>query len=309
MPTQEERVRDALLAAQMYEPRPTIKTLYNLTDEKIMKCRERIPEKELFGNFRFKPQTTAERIADTVATNLGLKMPKHVSINSKSPPRKRGFFDTLPSQRSPTVQGSQVSPRSRLTETKSTLQPSGLRKSLSNRDITKAKQQKESALKARNRSVPFNQSKYMKYKEVADRPKTFFKGATEFLQGAEKSALADKDQTLKKILDDQAVTRVYEDRKQEGLVRDYINKGLLPENSIRYKNKINLNSIMENRQRFYAIDSGFSDLNSTLQTRNRTAIRTANSPNSMNVTPLRLNTGGTAQAMQFPVASRMTNHL
>ena len=59
----------------MYEREPTIKATKNMTDIKILNCRERKPEKELFGTFRFKPTSQNERIAEAVATNLRLRLP------------------------------------------------------------------------------------------------------------------------------------------------------------------------------------------------------------------------------------------
>lgn len=60
----------------MYETRPNMRTLRNWTVEKAMGCRAREPHKELFGDFKFKATTTAERIADKLANNLGIEMPK-----------------------------------------------------------------------------------------------------------------------------------------------------------------------------------------------------------------------------------------
>jgi hypothetical protein len=124
---------------------------------------------------------------------------------------------------------------------------------------------KNSALKARHTSLPMNSTRHTKMKEIQDRPKTFFKGATEFLQGGEYSALADKDETLKKILDDQAVVRVYEDRERTSLVQDYINRGLLPEKALKSKRNINLNSVCS-AMKASGLDSRFSDMNSARMT-------------------------------------------
>ena len=58
--------------------------------------------------------------------------------------------------------------------------------------------------------------------------KTFFKGAVEYLQGGEMSSMADNDDSLKKILDDQLVMRKYTEKMNEGQLQDFINQGLLP---------------------------------------------------------------------------------
>ena len=48
------------------------------TDEQIMELRPKIPTKHLSRDFRFKPVTEAERIADSISRNTGIKFQKSV---------------------------------------------------------------------------------------------------------------------------------------------------------------------------------------------------------------------------------------
>ena len=63
------------------------------------------------------------------------------------------------------------------------------------------------------------------------------------MAGSDYSALADKDETLKKILDDQAVTRVYEKRQRQQKVQDFINNGILPPKALKSDRTINVHAI------------------------------------------------------------------
>jgi hypothetical protein len=50
------------------------------TDERIMNLRPRQENKELSRTFRFKATSQAERIADSVALNTGVKFPKSLMV-------------------------------------------------------------------------------------------------------------------------------------------------------------------------------------------------------------------------------------
>lgn len=104
-----------------------------------------------------------------------------------------------------------------------------MRRSLSTKEITKVKR-KDPAIKQRHTSLPPNIKAVL---DLANRPKTFFKGAVEFVQHTERSSLADNDDTLRKILDDSAVVSVFEDRQKLSVIQDYVNKGLLPESALK----------------------------------------------------------------------------
>ena len=58
--------------------------------------------------------------------------------------------------------------------------------------------------KLRHASVPFNKSIYAKTnaQESSATPKTFFKGAVEFLRASKNNSLGDQDKGVMKILDD-----------------------------------------------------------------------------------------------------------
>ena len=61
--------------------------------------------------------------------------------------------------------------------------------------------------KLRHCSVPFNKSFYARTnaKESSQTPKTFFKGAVEFLRASKNNSLGDQDKGVMKILDDTQV--------------------------------------------------------------------------------------------------------
>ena len=77
----------------------------------------------------------------------------------------------------------------------------------------------------RHPSVPYNRSTYSKTNKEG--PKSFFKGAVEFLQASDRNSLGDRDQSLKKILDDSKVQKHYNEKVKESLDQDMANYGLL----------------------------------------------------------------------------------
>ena len=62
--------------AKILSREPTVKATKNMSDIRVLNCRERKPDRELYGAFRFKPSTQTDRIADAVANNLRLKLPQ-----------------------------------------------------------------------------------------------------------------------------------------------------------------------------------------------------------------------------------------
>ena len=82
--TKDERVKDALQRNSILESSPNPKTLTNHTAEKVMNLRPRQENKELAHTFRFKPAIQAERIAESVAINLGTAMPKSMAASRES---------------------------------------------------------------------------------------------------------------------------------------------------------------------------------------------------------------------------------
>ena len=72
-----------MIRNSILESSPNPKTLTNETAEMVMKLRPRNEQKELSRTFRFKATSQAERIAETVAINLGKQQPKSYMIDKQ----------------------------------------------------------------------------------------------------------------------------------------------------------------------------------------------------------------------------------
>ena len=81
--------------------------------------------------------------------------------------------------------------------------------------------------KLRHASVPFNKSIYARTnaQESSTSPKTFFKGAVEFLRASKNNSLGDQDHGVKKILDDTDVQKHFEKSVKKSNKDDVINSG------------------------------------------------------------------------------------
>ena len=89
-------------------------------------------------------------------------------------------------------------------------------------DTRRTQHEKESD---RHSSVqPFNKSIYGKMHPK--QPRSHFKASVEFLQATQRSSLGDGDQTLKKILDDNRVQQVFNERVQVSHKEDDIRSGI-----------------------------------------------------------------------------------
>ena len=73
--------------------------------------------------------------------------------------------------------------------------------------ITKPK--KGGPFTQRGFSVPFNKSVYMKVPEFRERPTSYFKAAEEFTTGVRKMTVVDKNESVKKILEDDDVLKSF----------------------------------------------------------------------------------------------------
>lgn len=219
--------QEAVTHNAIYECSPTRKSLNNETSEMVMNLRPRVETKELSRHFRFKPTNQAERIADTISANTGQCYIKSVMVSKdrRSPRRHRHSIHRSTNE-SPSVDsyGRHKSPVSksglttRLSQVDSTMRSSTVRRT-TNTDRARNTQQRVT----RTLNLPFNKTVYAKMAEEQVQPKTFFKGAVEFLQANERSSLADTDDGLKKILDDSLVHRKYKEHARQSQELDLVN--------------------------------------------------------------------------------------
>ena len=146
--------------AKIFTREPTIKATKMMTDIKILNCRERKPERELYGAFKFKPSTQTERIADTVANNLRLKLPqkkvRRLNFNQTYDDSRPGSVEQANSSTSPRG-GQSVYQNTIVSDQRSPKRSSVMRTSHSNKDFTQSRMK---SLKNRHQSVPFNKSRY-----------------------------------------------------------------------------------------------------------------------------------------------------
>ena len=74
--TKNERLQEAIKRHGIFESSPTRAAITRETVEMTMNLRPRQEDKELSRTFRFKPTIQAERIADTISLNTGVKFQK-----------------------------------------------------------------------------------------------------------------------------------------------------------------------------------------------------------------------------------------
>ena len=182
-----------------------------------MKLRPRNEQKELSRTFRFKATSQAERIAETVATNLGKQQPKSYMIDKQKIKKIEKRIDALtldPRHTEPR----HIEPRnnrdtnnfgsimSGASSSPSRMKGSQLRAQSTSKVQNPSRTMQNSIQTVRHASVvPYNKSRFAK-RAPPDMSRTFFKGATEYMiaTGTDNS-LADNDHALKKILDDSKV--------------------------------------------------------------------------------------------------------
>lgn len=177
-----------------------------------MKLRPRNEQKELSRTFRFKATSQAERIAETVATNLGKQQPKSYMIDKQRMKKIDKRIDAL------TLDPRHTEPRnnrdtnnfgsimSGASSSPSRMNGSQIRAQSTSKMQNPSRTMQNSIQTVRHASVaPYNKSRFAK-RGPPDMSRTFFKGATEYMiaTGTDNS-LADNDHALKKILDDSKV--------------------------------------------------------------------------------------------------------
>jgi len=166
-----------------------------------MNLRPREEHKELSRCFRFAATSQAERIAASVAHNIGTMLPKSIMVDKKGA-GSRSIREELNAQMTSVAQFGTVL-------TGLINRGAEVRVSSSSRcDNTSRTLARNSPVQPRHSSVvPYNKSVFSKRNPQPQ--KTFFKGAVEYLLASDRNSLGDKDQTLKKILDDSKVQKRY----------------------------------------------------------------------------------------------------
>lgn len=192
----DERIKDALKRHEILESSPTRRALTKETVETTMNLRPRQEDKELSRTFRFKPTIEAERIADAISLNTGVKF-----VKSFMPPNQKLATSGV-DQQAARNRGSIMTTQTSRIESKARA-GSTFRASLAEGGATN---KVFGGVRMRHASVqPFNKTIYSKGRNGLDHSKTFFKGAAEYMQVQDSSlrnSLAQDDGIIKKILDD-----------------------------------------------------------------------------------------------------------
>ena len=202
--------------------------------------RPREEEKELSRTFRFKPTNDAERIADAVSLNTGKKFLKAIM----HPNQKRIVAVRTSDEGKRTNVGSIMSTRGSNFDT-------SIRGGSTIRGRLREDSKRFVDVKARHASVqPYNKSIYAKGRNSKEQTKTFFKGATEFMQVQAsnhiRNSLAKDDGIIKKILDDSKVVTNFKASVKKSKEEDMVNAGLTQRSKHKVRKIININSAFLN---------------------------------------------------------------
>lgn len=233
------------------------------SDEKIMNLRPRHENKELSRTFRFKATSQAERIAESVALNTGVNFPKsQMHPNDVDTMKIRAKDNKRTEQKA--MQNSTNHFGSLMTSTHSGIPDSKRASSTSRCMNTSRTMVRNSMSKSRHQSVaPFNKSIYGKIKPEI--PKTFFKGAVEYLLAGNKNSLGDRDQSLKKILDDNTVQKRFNEDLRRSKEEDFFNSGMSSMRSSKVIRKpVNVKHGLMQNSRHALSKPRFGDLNDIL---------------------------------------------